>query len=102
MNDEQKKEPRFHGEVSEKSHKNMSHIKGKDTSIELALRKELWARGYRYRKNYKKLPGRVLHFWGKDIIQNPAECIKEIEEEIYNYKLERTHLDYTYKAHIRE
>lgn len=35
----------------------MSHIKGKDTSIEVILRKALWHRGYRYRKNYKKLPG---------------------------------------------
>ena len=52
------REPRFHGEVSEKSHKNMSRIKGKDTSIELALRKALWANGIRYRKNYKALPGR--------------------------------------------
>lgn len=51
------KEPRFHGEVSEKSHKNMSKIKGKDTSIELILRKALWRKGYRYRKNYKELPG---------------------------------------------
>lgn len=37
--------------------KAMSHIKGKDTSIEIKLRKALWHRGYRYRKNYKKLPG---------------------------------------------
>ncbi len=35
----------------------MSSIKGKDTRIELALRKELWRRGYRYGKNYKGLPG---------------------------------------------
>lgn len=52
------REPRFSGEVSERSHKNMSHIKGKDTSIEIILRKALWSRGYRYRKNYKNLPGR--------------------------------------------
>lgn len=52
------KEPRFHGEVSEKSHKNMSRIKGKDTSIELTLRRALWAKGIRYRKNYKSVPGR--------------------------------------------
>ena len=52
------KEPRFHGEVSEKSHRNMSRIRGKDTSIEVALRKALWNKGYRYRKNYKELPGR--------------------------------------------
>ena len=53
----EKHEPRFTGEVSEKSHKMMSKIHGKDTSIELALRKELWRRGYRYRKNLKSLPG---------------------------------------------
>ena len=41
----------------EQRHKAMSHIKSKDTSIEVALRKELWANGYRYRKNYKELPG---------------------------------------------
>lgn len=53
-----KREPRFQGEVSEKSHKNMSRIKGKDTSIEVTLRKALWKKGYHYRKNYKALPGR--------------------------------------------
>lgn len=35
----------------------MQSIKSKDTSIELILRKKLWHRGYRYRKNYKDLPG---------------------------------------------
>ena len=38
-------------------HKNMKNIKGKDTQIELILRKALWHKGYRYRKNYNKLPG---------------------------------------------
>ena len=47
MKDVKKKEPRFHGEVSEKSHKNMSRIRGKDTRIEVTLRKALWNRGYR-------------------------------------------------------
>ncbi|MCD7714944.1 MAG: very short patch repair endonuclease [Lachnospiraceae bacterium] len=37
--------------------KNMSKIHSKDTSIELLLRKALWHKGYRYRKNYKALPG---------------------------------------------
>lgn len=36
----------------------MSRIKGKDTSIEVTLRKALWNKGYRYRKNVKNLPGR--------------------------------------------
>ena len=35
----------------------MSRIKSKDTSIEVSLRKALWASGIRYRKNYKALPG---------------------------------------------
>ena len=35
----------------------MRKIKSSDTSIELRLRKALWHKGYRYRKNYKKLPG---------------------------------------------
>ena len=37
--------------------KNMRSIHSKDTSIELQLRKALWHKGYRYRKNYKALPG---------------------------------------------
>ena len=47
----------FKGEVSEERHKCMSHIKSQDTSIEIALRKALWKKGYRYRKNFKALPG---------------------------------------------
>jgi DNA mismatch endonuclease (patch repair protein) len=35
----------------------MKNIKSKDTSIELKLRQALWNKGYRYRKNYKELPG---------------------------------------------
>ena len=35
----------------------MRHIKGKDTKIELVLRKELWSRGFRYRKNVRGIPG---------------------------------------------
>ena len=48
----------FYGKVTEKSHKNISRIRVKDTSIEVVLRKALWHRGFRYRKNYKELPGR--------------------------------------------
>ena len=36
----------------------MSGIKGKNTKPELAIRKGLYARGYRYRLHYKKLPGK--------------------------------------------
>lgn len=152
-----KKEPRFHGEVSEKSHKNMSRIRGKDTSIEVALRRALWAKGYRFRKNYKGLPGSpdialtkykiavfcdseffhgkdwdllkeklekgknpgywiskiqrnmerdlekdkmlrfegwtVIHFWGKDILKNTDECIRVIEETIFDLKMSEVEND---------
>ena len=43
--------------TKEQRKKNMQHIKAKDTKIEIILRKALWSKGYRYRKNYKKLPG---------------------------------------------
>ena len=36
----------------EQRKKNMQHIKSKDTKIEIALRKALWNKGYRYRKQY--------------------------------------------------
>jgi len=35
----------------------MSRIKSKNTKIEILLRKTLWHKGIRYRKNYKLLPG---------------------------------------------
>lgn len=35
----------------------MRRIRSKDTKAEVRLRKALWARGYRYRKNVKSLPG---------------------------------------------
>ena len=44
--------------TKEQRRKNMQHIKSKDTKIEVLLRKALWDRGYRYRKNYKELPGK--------------------------------------------
>lgn len=36
----------------------MRNIHEKDTKIEVILRKALWNKGYRYRKNYNKLPGK--------------------------------------------
>lgn len=153
----QEKEPRFHGEVSERSHLNMSRIRGKDTSIEVKLRKALWAKGYRFRKNYKGLPGSpdialtkykvavfcdseffhgkdwdilrpkleqgknpgywvskiqrnmerdqekdnllrftdwtVIHLWGKEILQDTDECIKIIEEAIFDRKISEVETD---------
>lgn len=36
----------------------MSKIKGKDTSLEVRVRKYLFKQGFRYRKNDKCLPGK--------------------------------------------
>lgn len=139
--------------TKEQRHKNMKNIKGKDTKIEVLLRKALWHKGYRYRKNYKKLEGKpdivltkykiaifcdgeffhgkdweklrerlkrgdngefwikkiarnrnmehdndinkrlefegwtVLRFWGNDIKRNPEECVKTVEETIFDIKI---------------
>ena len=41
----------------EQRKKNMQHIRSKDTKAEIMLRKALWHKGLRYRKNVKNLPG---------------------------------------------
>ena len=38
-------------------HANMAAIHSKDTKPEMIVRKGLWSRGFRYRLNYKRLPG---------------------------------------------
>ena len=135
----------------EQRHRAMSRIRSKDTSIELALRRELWRQGYRYRKNYKGLPGTpdivltkykiaifcdgelfhgkdwevlrprllkgnnadfwvkkiernmerdrekdkkllflgwtIIRFWGNDILKNPKQCVRVVEETIFDNKM---------------
>ena len=134
--------------------KNMQHIRSDNTKIEIILRKKLWNKGYRYRKNYKGLPGKpdivltkykiaifcdgeffhgkdwevlkprlekgnngkywmtkisrnrdrddeinkkllfmgwtVIRFWGRDIKKNVEECVKVIEETIFDLKIRGT------------
>ncbi len=136
----------------EQRHKNMSHIRSKDTSIEMVLRKALWRKGYRYRKNLKSLPGSpdiaitkyriaifcdseffhgkdwdelklrlengnnsvywvrkitrnmerdrenerdlasrewtVLRFWGKDILKHTGDCVRAVEETIFEKRVD--------------
>ncbi|KPM31029.1 DNA mismatch endonuclease Vsr [Croceitalea dokdonensis DOKDO 023] len=54
--------PRFNEEsgfyTTPQRSKIMASIKGKNTKPELAFRKALWAAGYRYRIDYKKLIGK--------------------------------------------
>ena len=38
-------------------HNTMSAIRGKNTKPEMIVRRGLWKRGFRYRLNYKRLPG---------------------------------------------
>lgn len=47
----------------------MSKVRSKNSKAELALRRELWHRGYRYRLHYGKLPGRPdLVFVGTRVV----------------------------------
>ena len=84
--------------------KRMAHIHLRGGKSEEALAKALWKKGFRYRKNYKKLPGSpdiaILkyhiavfidgEFWhGKDwdqkknkLISNKSYWIEKIEENI--------------------
>ena len=41
----------------EQRHRNMSHIRGKDTTPEILVRRFLFSKGMRFRKNDKRLPG---------------------------------------------
>ena len=132
--------------------KNMQHIRSKDTKIEIILRRALWEKGIRYRKNYSDLPGKpdlvltkykiaifcdgeffhgkdwevlkprleksdnsefwiskisrnrerddevnkqllfrgwtVIRFWGNDIKKCADECVKVIEEAIFDVGME--------------
>ena len=131
---------------------NMKYIHSKNTKIEVILRKALWNAGFRYRKNYDKLPGKpdialsrykiaifcdgeffhgkdwevlkpklekgnnpdfwikkitrnqrrddevnkqllfmgwtVMRFWGNEIKKNPEQCVKVVEETIFDLKME--------------
>ncbi|MDR2089158.1 MAG: very short patch repair endonuclease, partial [Clostridiales Family XIII bacterium] len=47
---------------------NMQRIRSKDSRIELLLRKELWRRGLRYRKNVSGIEGKPdIVFLGKKV-----------------------------------
>lgn len=56
----------------------MQAIRSKDTKIELLLRKELWRRGLRYRKNRRDLPGKP------DIVFGPAKVAVFCDSEFWH------------------
>lgn len=54
--------------TTEQISNNMRKVKNKDSDIEMLLRKELWSRGLRYRKNVKNVIGKPdIAFIGKKI-----------------------------------
>lgn len=137
--------------TKEQRKKNMRNIRNRDTRIEVLLRKALWENGYRYRKNYDRLPGKpdiaitkykiaifcdgeffhgkdwevlkprleksnnskywiskisrnrerdneinkqllfmgwtVIRFWGNDIKRHTDDCVKVIQETIFDMKV---------------
>lgn len=66
--------------TKEQRHKNMSNIRSKDTKIEIRLRKALWAKGYRYLKNVKALPGKP------DIVLRGAKIAVFCDSEFFHGK----------------
>ena len=62
MEDKKIKVPAFHEAgkdyVPEARSRLMKKIRSRDTKPELKLRKALWSRGYRYRKDVSSLPGK--------------------------------------------
>lgn len=84
-------------------HRNMSRIRSRDTKPEVLLRKALWHRGLRYRKNDRTLPGtpdiaiRRYHiavfvdgdFWhARGHQENPGEQVAS-NKEFWQKKLTR-------------
>ena len=64
----------------EQRKRSMQHNRSSDTSIEVALRKALWHKGYRYRKNYTKLPGKP------DIVLTKQKVVIFCDSEFFHGK----------------
>ncbi len=74
----------------EQRRKNMQAIKSKDSDIELLLRRSLWERGLRYRKNVKYVYGHPdIAFIGKKVA---VFCDSEFWHG-YNWECRKKQLD---------
>lgn len=74
---------------------NMSRIRGKDTKIEVEVRKYLFARGLRFRKNDKRFPGKpdvVLPKYKTVIFVNG--CFWHMHKGCKQGRLPKSNLDY--------
>ena len=43
----------------------------------------------------------VIHFWGKDILKNPDECVRVIEETIFDMNMAEIDYGDEYELHDR-
>jgi DNA mismatch endonuclease, patch repair protein len=66
--------------TKEQRQKNMKNIKSQNTKIEVKLCKALWNRGYRYRKNYRELPGKP------DIVLTKYKIVIFCDSEFFHGK----------------
>lgn len=101
----------------EQRHKNMAAIRAKDTKPEMIVRRYLWKHGYRYRLNYRRLPGKpdiVLRkykscifingcFWHGHNLQYDNETLRYDDFPLSSEccKIPRTNRDYWVKKIMR-
>ncbi|NMA23627.1 MAG: DNA mismatch endonuclease Vsr [Spirochaetales bacterium] len=79
----------------EKRSYNMSRIRGKDTKPELRVRRYLFSRGLRFRKNDKRYPGKpdiVLPKYGTVIFVNG--CFWHAHENCEKFVMPKTNTDF--------
>lgn len=82
-------------DVSSERRQLMSKIRGTNTSIEILCRKYLFARGFRYRKNVRSLPGTpdiVLRKYKTVIFVNG--CFWHHHEGCKKARIPKTHVDF--------
>lgn len=87
--------------TKEQRHRCMSHIRSKSTKPEVLVRKELFRRGYRYRINVSKLPGKpdiVLPKYKTAIFVNG--CFWHGHEGCKHFVLPKSNMEY-WEAKIR-
>ena len=75
--------------------KNMSAIKGKDTKPEVIVRKYLFSKGFRYRKNVNSLPGKpdiVLPKYKTVIFVNG--CFWHMHKDCKYFKMPKQNADF--------
>ncbi|MBT1177440.1 very short patch repair endonuclease [Bifidobacterium callimiconis] len=73
----------------------MSHIRGKDTSIEVMVRRYLFSRGLRFRKNDKRYPGHpdvVLPKWHTVVFVNG--CFWHMHEGCAKHTMPKSNVEF--------